>query len=298
MKFTVERAALVKMLKQCRLEKTSGMKPDKKLRLWACRARVFVEANLVIAGTEALVLRDGTVVLDRAKFLKVLQSYKNLTNVTIEVTDNGLKVATFTMPLLSYTPQATPPGEFKVFAATDARSLGIANATESPPGPVPVVEPKAKRPPEGWPFENAENPIITALIEPSFETSLGIELHGSFRTDAPPEYFLEYRHPATDDPAEYENKAHYGAKEQRVWRQAVPLEIVEQIHKLLRTPAISPYAPWAMGVDGERYELRIGSSIGGVVFRWWSIAPESWEPLQKVLYLLRGPDGGGLLAHK
>src|SRR5687768_15310473 len=59
MHFTVERARLVKMLESVRRKLPGQKMKDKDVRLFACSARVFVEANGVTAGAEALVLRDG-----------------------------------------------------------------------------------------------------------------------------------------------------------------------------------------------------------------------------------------------
>jgi hypothetical protein len=61
MHFIVDRKRLVKMLETVR-RKQPGVKKkkDKDVRIYACAARVFVEANGVTAGEEALVLRDGS----------------------------------------------------------------------------------------------------------------------------------------------------------------------------------------------------------------------------------------------
>jgi hypothetical protein len=76
----------------------------KRLRLWACVARVFVESNGVIAGTEALVVEDGTCVVPRSTFLKLLQSYKDKQNLTIEADSSALRVGSTTLGHLGYTP--------------------------------------------------------------------------------------------------------------------------------------------------------------------------------------------------
>ena len=54
MHFTIERKRLVKMLQSVRLKLPGQKKQDKTVRLYACVARVFVEANGVTAGEEAL----------------------------------------------------------------------------------------------------------------------------------------------------------------------------------------------------------------------------------------------------
>jgi hypothetical protein len=91
----------------------------KRLRLWACVARVFVESNGVIAGTEALVVEDGTCVVPRSTFLKLLQSYKDKQNLTIEADSSALRVGSTTLGHLGYTPTAVPLDRFDVFPVTD-----------------------------------------------------------------------------------------------------------------------------------------------------------------------------------
>ena len=53
------------------------------MRLSACVARVFVEANGVAAGIEALVLEDGACNVPRMKFLKVLRTFHPKQNITL-----------------------------------------------------------------------------------------------------------------------------------------------------------------------------------------------------------------------
>jgi hypothetical protein len=45
MRFTIERKRLVKMLESVRRKLPGQKKKDKEVRLYACAARVFVEAN-------------------------------------------------------------------------------------------------------------------------------------------------------------------------------------------------------------------------------------------------------------
>ena len=66
----VERAALVKMLQCVGTKAPAQKRRDKQIRLFACAARVFVEANETVAGTEALVFADGTCILQHDIFLK------------------------------------------------------------------------------------------------------------------------------------------------------------------------------------------------------------------------------------
>ena len=59
MKFTVERMALQRMVEQLKIGRGVKGQSQRMMRLSACAARVFVEANGVGAGIEALVLENG-----------------------------------------------------------------------------------------------------------------------------------------------------------------------------------------------------------------------------------------------
>ena len=59
MKFTVERIALQRMVEQLKIERGVKGQSQRMMRLSACMARVFVEANGVAAGIEALVLETS-----------------------------------------------------------------------------------------------------------------------------------------------------------------------------------------------------------------------------------------------
>ena len=59
------------------------------LRLSPCAARVFVEANNVTAGIEALVLEDGACNVPRMKFLKVLRTFHPKQNLTLSAEGNS-----------------------------------------------------------------------------------------------------------------------------------------------------------------------------------------------------------------
>ena len=45
-----------------------------------------------------------------------------------------------------------------------------------------------------------------------------------------------------------------------------------------------PLLPSAIydGCDGEFYSMSIGSSFGGVTYRWWNDPPEGWKLLPKI----------------
>ena len=72
MKFTIERLVLVRMLKAVARRAPLRGRPEKMVRLSACGARVFVEANRKAAGTEALVLAEGACLLHRDYILYLL----------------------------------------------------------------------------------------------------------------------------------------------------------------------------------------------------------------------------------
>jgi hypothetical protein len=75
MKFTVERVALERMIDQLKADREMKGQQQRMMRLSACAARVFVEANGVAAGIEALVLADGGCNVPRIRFLKILRTY-------------------------------------------------------------------------------------------------------------------------------------------------------------------------------------------------------------------------------
>ena len=86
--------------------------PRQQVRLSACAARVFVEADQATAGTEALVFEDGTCFLQQNIFLKVLKTYKSKPNVIIEADGRTLRFYSTTLPITDYSPAVTPPGKF------------------------------------------------------------------------------------------------------------------------------------------------------------------------------------------
>ena len=123
MKFTVERAALVKMLELVGKPAVARKWRDKQVRLSACAARVFVEANDSTGGVEALVFQDGTCTLPHAVFLKILKTYAPKPNITVEADERVIRFFSTTLPVSGYSPAVTPPGKFQVFPVTDLRVL-------------------------------------------------------------------------------------------------------------------------------------------------------------------------------
>jgi Domain of unknown function (DUF6883) len=119
MKFTVDRAALVKMLEVIGRKAPSKKWRDKDVRLSACGARVFVEANESTGGIEALVFEDGTCLLEHRIFLKLLKTHFPKKNIHVEADERKILFATTTLPVSGYSRSVIPPGEFKVFLVTD-----------------------------------------------------------------------------------------------------------------------------------------------------------------------------------
>jgi hypothetical protein len=119
MHFTIDRQRLVKMIETIHRARPGTRRNAKVFRLYACAARVFVEANGVTAGEEALVLRDGGCTQPIKQFLALLKSYSNKENVTIEADERTLKLFTSTMNVSGYTASVTPPADFVVGRVTD-----------------------------------------------------------------------------------------------------------------------------------------------------------------------------------
>jgi hypothetical protein len=85
---------------------------------------VFVEANGVTAGEEALVFRDGGCSQPMERFLMLLKSYAPKENVTIEADKLALKLFTTTLNSSGYTPDVKPPAKFFVGQVTDTWVAG------------------------------------------------------------------------------------------------------------------------------------------------------------------------------
>lgn len=124
MHFTIDRKRLVKMLESVRRKLPGQKKKDKEVRLYACAARVFVEANGVTAGEEALVLRDGGCRQPLEQFLALVKSYANKENVTIEADERALRMFTSTLAVSDFTRDVKPPADFVVGRVTDTWVAG------------------------------------------------------------------------------------------------------------------------------------------------------------------------------
>lgn len=119
MHFTVEHKRLVKMIEAVRRKMPGQKRKDKHLHIFACAARVFVTANGVTAGEEALVLADGGCNLALEPFLGILKTYANKPNVTIQADEHSLRLFTTTHSASGYTKTVNPPADFIVGKVTD-----------------------------------------------------------------------------------------------------------------------------------------------------------------------------------
>jgi len=114
MHFTIDRKRLVKMLEMVRRKLPGRKIKHKEVRIYACAARVFVEANAVTAGEEALVLKEGSCFQPLEPFLALIKTYKDKPNITIEADDKSLRMFSSVRDIVGYTRYATPPADFFV----------------------------------------------------------------------------------------------------------------------------------------------------------------------------------------
>lgn len=165
MKITVELPALVKMVRQVGKRMPGQKQADSTLRLYACAARVFVEANQTVAGMEALVLEDGGCTLPREVFLKLLKSYTPKPHIIIEADERMVRFGSTTLNSVGYSPTATPPAQFQVFPVTDLKALfpGQPVAAPAPPAVESVSRQVFAQPPPPTPeedeFENVHQTV-------------------------------------------------------------------------------------------------------------------------------------------
>jgi hypothetical protein len=92
-KFTINKAALTKMLRA--LTRDSGKKKserDPHLRVAAHNDIVTMSANDVEAGCAAEVTEEGVCFFQYEQFLPLVRTYANATDLTIEVTRDGIQI--------------------------------------------------------------------------------------------------------------------------------------------------------------------------------------------------------------
>ncbi len=140
MRFTVERMALVRMPEMLEGKSRGRVRRMQFVRLTACAPRVFVEANEMTAGIEALVLVYGTCHLRRVPFLGVMKSFTGRENVSIEADEQWLRMANSQMAVPDFKHEATAPGEFQAFPVTDGW-LAAEGAPKPPAANVPNAAP-------------------------------------------------------------------------------------------------------------------------------------------------------------
>ena len=125
MHFTVERKRLVKMLEAARRKWPGQKKKDKQVFLYACAARVFIEANMVTAGEEALVFRDGGCWQPLESFLELIKSYRDKEHIIIEADEKSLRIGNSSRTAFNYTTDVKPPADFVVGRVTDTWVTGV-----------------------------------------------------------------------------------------------------------------------------------------------------------------------------
>jgi len=113
MRFTAERKLLIRLLQVVGQKMPGQKRADKRVRLTACSPRVFVEANSTTAGTEALVLQDGTCSIDLKPFLAMLNGYENKEHLMFEAGPNWIKFGATILNTAGYSPRAEAPGEIQ-----------------------------------------------------------------------------------------------------------------------------------------------------------------------------------------
>ncbi len=133
MRFTVERAALVKMLELVGKKMPGQKRRDKSVRLSACAARVFVEGNQTTGGVEAIVLEEGACTLAHDVFAKLLKSYVPKVNLTFEANENVIRFGSTSLPLSGFSRVVTPPAKFQMMAVTNISALLPTQASTAPP---------------------------------------------------------------------------------------------------------------------------------------------------------------------
>lgn len=118
MRFTIEQAVMQKMLtratrllpKKSRLGYAVLPRP---VLLKACAGWVFIEGpDSMAVGREALVLQDGSCVVDIDRLLPVIRTYAGVPNLTFEAGDGYLQFRNTRLPSTHYRDQAEPPGRF------------------------------------------------------------------------------------------------------------------------------------------------------------------------------------------
>lgn len=77
----------------------------------------------------------------------------------------------------------------------------------------------------------------------------------------------------------------YGKRTLR-WRVGFPSDSAHSLVEKLCSARIPAAPMFPEGLDGRTYSLAVGAYMGSAVYRWWSKAPEGWEPLVQVHAIL------------
>jgi hypothetical protein len=120
MKFTTDRITLIKMLEQVGPAVGQRTTASSLVRVMACEARVFVIANGITAAIEALVLRDGSCMLDRRRFLAVLKTYASKQQMTFDLEDRVLRFGSTEIGVPVSNRTAKAPEKFRTFPFDDS----------------------------------------------------------------------------------------------------------------------------------------------------------------------------------
>ena len=114
--FVIERQELIRLL---RYVVRSRLKKTQMIPLYACCARVFVEGNGIVAGTEALVLRDGYCEIPGVQVLKALGTFHKR-NLSVSIDANGfLCIERFSIRVRNSKANPTTPAKFRMYDSDD-----------------------------------------------------------------------------------------------------------------------------------------------------------------------------------
>jgi hypothetical protein len=128
MKFTLERKAAARLLRQLNRKRTGKRLQAARLRLMASGAHVCAEFDGVVAGTEALVFAEGQCVVPLLAFTELLRSYASRPNLTFEAGDGWLQFGSTRMEAADYSPHVKPPAEFPQLGMDDRWVTGGSKA--------------------------------------------------------------------------------------------------------------------------------------------------------------------------
>lgn len=115
MHFTAERRRLIDRITLLRRNKYN----PRRVFLYACAARVFVQFGNDVAGEEALVFQDGGVNVSTRQLLNLLCSFPSKKSITVLADKHRLHIGDESISVSAYIPQPAPPAEFVIGRVTD-----------------------------------------------------------------------------------------------------------------------------------------------------------------------------------